>query len=149
MGYNDFLISSPKQFENLAREYSQMLKSKNSLLETGKELINLFQFLSFVYETILKNSNGQRLTTLMDNLIHGLSLDISDVCLMFSIDPKTIKLKTPKNLNTLRDCLKLSISTESVVVLKLIEILKATNSAVVNEISLKHLETIKQLTKYI
>lgn len=149
MEYNDFLISNPKQFENLAREYSQMLKSKNSLLETGKDLINLFQFLSFIYETILRNSNGQRLTTLMNNLIHCLSLDISDACLMFSINPKTIKTKLPKNLNNLRDCLKLSISTEAVLIEKLLTMLKLSNCDVIEEIAKRHLEIVKQLTKYI
>ena len=149
MEYNDNQISSPAQFENLAKEYSQMLQKKHAVLSQGKEIVSLLNFLSWLYDFIRKNIKSQKLKLFLQNAIHQNSLDVSDVFYLFNLTEQEIEFNKPKQLKNFAHCLSLAINAETNLVEVLTNNCPFQNNSVLQEIALSHLQNIKELSSYI
>ena len=149
MEYNDFLISTPEEFEKIAKEYSKMLKN-NSLKKIGEEVLGLINSLSFVYKIILKNSRNQKLSNLIKPLKSPLPEESSKLSLLFETSCNaTSPFFQPKNLFTLRNCVKVLIEKEAELVSKLVCSLPLVSSRQIEKSISFHLDSIKILTKLI
>ena len=149
MEYNDFLISTPEEFEKIAKAYHSLLRNKNVFENLGKEILEILNSLSFIYETILKNSRNNRLSNLIKEVYFPLNEQQETLSNSFSVNLKNLSLSKPKNLFTLRLCIKLSIEKEADLVLKLIEFATLTPSPYANQYIEQHLKSIKTLTQII
>ena len=149
MEYNDNQISSPAQFENLAKEYSQMLQKKHAVLSQGKEIVSLLNFLSWLYDFIRKNIKSQKLKLFLQKAIHQNALDISDIHFLFNLNQTESQFQKPKQINSFSQCLSLAIKTETQLVKTLLNETSYNLGSVIFEIAQLHLENIKELSSYI
>lgn len=149
MEYNDNLISSPTQFEKLAKEYSFLLNKKHSLLSAGKEIVSMLNFLSWLYEFVIKNIKSQKIKLFFEKAIYQNSLNVSDVFYLFNLTEQVIKFEKPKQLKSFSQCLSLAIKTEASVVNVLLNVNDFQNNIVLQEIAFSHLNNIKNLASFI
>lgn len=149
MEYRDNIIASPEEFAKMAKEYSQKLKkSKNSEIKHSDLFLKLF-LLNYLYSYIKRNVRSPKLKVYMENLEHQTTLDISDLCTIFETDCKDFKISKPKHLNNLSSCIKLALKTEAELLYIILINNLVNNSHVLEQISLNHLENIKNLSQYL
>ena len=139
MGYDDFLLPGQKEFEKLAKEYSnELLKETDE--KTLDDICYTIKYLKWLYDYIYKKLRIKKLKDVFFKLSSTCESSFLFLKDNFAACKKEFVINKNKRLNSLNFCIKLAIFTEAELVEKMQVLGKEFCS-----LSCIHLNNIKNL----
>lgn len=139
MVYDDFLLPGQKEFEKLAKEYSnELLKETDE--KTLDDICYTIKYLEWLYNYIYKKLRIKKLKDVFFKLSSTCESSFLFLKDNFAACKKEFVINKNKRLNSLNSCIKLAIFTEAELVEKMQELGKQFCN-----LSCIHLNNIKSL----
>ena len=135
MEYDDNKISTPDEFDELAKEY------KNREFQNFDKIFEKLFLINTVYSYVAKNIRSFRLRETFLGLAKQTELDLDELSKIYKVEDKNFHY--PKRFKSYYFCLRLLLKTEA----EFLELSLSNNLP--NEITFEHLENLKTISSLI